>query len=142
MAGIFALLIAAAIILRVREFVKDRETVLININGQRITADVRKTPLSRAKGLSGRKSLDEGAGMLFVFDADVKPQFWMKDMNFPLDFIWIRGEEIRDLSPNIPFDYPGLLTPRDKVDKVLEVNAGFIEHNDVKIGDAASIDNK
>lgn len=139
--GVFAIMFLAAIVLRVIQFVRGNEKVVLEIAGQKITAEVVRTPEKRAKGLSGRESLEDGEGMLFVFDTPSKLTFWMKGMNFPLDFIWIRGNEIRDLSPNVPVDYPGLLHTREEVDKVLEVNVGFVDEYSIHIGDSIVIDN-
>lgn len=133
--GIFVVMVLAAVILRVYQFFNSREKVEIMIGSQKISAEVAKTPDTHAKGLSGRESLGEGRGMLFIFNSSAKQIFWMRGMQFPLDFIWIRGDEIRDLSPNVPTDYPGLLTPKEEVDKVLEVNSGFIEKYRIMIGD-------
>ncbi len=95
----------------------------------------------RIKGLSGRKALAEDSGMLFIFPTDGTYRFWMKGMNFPLDFIWIKDDTIVDLRQNVsppkdplngPFEY---YQPSNPVNKVLELPAGEIEKLDVKIGD-------
>lgn len=140
--GIFIVMILAAVVLRVFQFFNLREKVEITIGNQKISAEVVKTPGAHAKGLSGRKSLGENQGMLFIFDRPDKLTFWMRGMQFPLDFIWISGNEIRDLSPNVPASYPGLLTPKEEVDKVLEVNAGVINRYNVQIGNKVIINNK
>lgn len=57
-----------------------------------IHAEVVDTPASRSQGLSGRTSLGEKEGMLFVFDTSGKYGFWMKDMLFPIDMVWINQE--------------------------------------------------
>ena len=54
--------------------------------------DVALTPAARARGLSGRESLASMTGMLFVFETGRASAFWMKDMLFSLDFVWI-GED-------------------------------------------------
>ncbi|MDD5590195.1 MAG: DUF192 domain-containing protein [Candidatus Portnoybacteria bacterium] len=98
-------------------------------------------PRERARGLSGRDSLDQNQGMLFIFEKPDLYGFWMKDMKFPLDFIWISGNKITDLSENIPYprenSYLNLpkYQPKEPVDKVLEINAGLVEKYGIKIGD-------
>jgi uncharacterized membrane protein (UPF0127 family) len=47
------------------------------------------TVIQQAKGLSGRTGLGENDGMLFLFNRPAIQSFWMKDMNFPIDIIWI-----------------------------------------------------
>lgn len=138
--GIFVVMVLATVVLRIFQFFKTHEKTIVIINGQEILVEVAKTPNELAKGLSGRKNLAKNKGMLFVFDRPDKLIFWMRGMQFPLDFIWIRGDEIRDLSPNVPADYPGLLTGKEEVDKVLEVNAGFIQQYNIVLGDKISID--
>ncbi|HWB34361.1 MAG TPA: DUF192 domain-containing protein, partial [Candidatus Paceibacterota bacterium] len=70
-----------------------------------VSVDVASTPQEQEQGLSGRASLAEGSGMLFVFDPDAAPGFWMKDMNFSLDIIFMKadGEVVgieHDLAPD------------------------------------------
>src|SRR4030042_2564613 len=61
------------------------------INGQKIFVEIADTPEKRSQGLSGRDNLSQNQGMLFIFNQPAIPSFWMKDMNFPLDFIWINN---------------------------------------------------
>ena len=64
--------------------------------------------------------------MLFVFDKPDTYGFWMKDMRFPIDIIWISGDKvIYVLSEVHPDSYPNLFKPPIPVDKVLEINAGL-----------------
>jgi uncharacterized membrane protein (UPF0127 family) len=68
----------------------------------------------------------------------------MKDMLFPLDIIWIKDDKIVNLSRNLsPSDNPQNQTDSVwLVNFVLEVNAGFIDNNDIKVGDEVKIDKK
>src|SRR5258708_1943690 len=108
-----------------------------------INVELANTQEKRAKGLGARDSLAKDSGMLFVFDQATKHQFWMKGMKFALDFIWVRQDRVVDLLPNIPPpaapDTPDSSLPvyssTVDVDKVLEVNAGFISTHNIKIGD-------
>lgn len=103
------------------------------VNGHTIRLELAITETEKEKGLGYRDSLSGDAGMLFVYDHPDRYGFWMKGMRFPLDFIWIDGNRIVDLSQNIPVPYT--LSPRVPVDKVLEVNAGVIESLGIHIGD-------
>jgi uncharacterized membrane protein (UPF0127 family) len=60
----------------------------------KVFAEVVDTPASRAQGLSGRSGLSLDEGMLFVFDHSGKYGFWMKDMLFPIDIVWINEEGV------------------------------------------------
>ncbi len=118
----------------------------VNINGNEINLKVVKTQQDREKGLGGVASLDAGSGMLFVFENSDKPQiFWMKDMLIPIDIIWIKDGKVVKIDKNVQAPEPG--TPENdlvryssgqKVDYVLEVNAGYSDANSIKEGDSVS----
>src|ERR1035437_11182288 len=59
------------------------------IGSKKISAEVANTPTARQKGLSGRACISQNEGMLFVFPQSGSYPFWMKDMKFPIDMIWI-----------------------------------------------------
>lgn len=116
------------------------------INGHEIKLELAITEAEKEKGLGSRDSLAPDTGMLFVYQTKGNYGFWMKGMRFPLDFIWIDGNIIVDLSPNIPFPeknttQPISLTSRVPADKVLEVNAGVIDRLGIKIGDLVQFPN-
>jgi len=111
------------------------EFITIEINGIKIKAEV---PENYSQGLSGRKFLPEQEGMIFIFEEPDYYSFWMKDMNFPLDFIWIKDNKIMEVTEKVrPIDYqpPKTLKPNKKSNIVLEVNSGFIEKNNIEVGD-------
>jgi len=88
------------------------------------------SPEQKQQGLSQRQSLNQDSGMLFIFDQKNKYGFWMKDMNFALDFVWISDDKIVDLSENVPIFKNNQITkiiPKNPVNKVLEINAGMIK---------------
>lgn len=93
------------------------------------------TPSERAQGLSGREVLPEGTGMLFIFEGDQHLAFWMPDMNFPLDMVWIDSEcNVVDATLNAPVPEPGQglvdlprFSPAVPARFVLEINAGEFE---------------
>lgn len=111
----------------------------IKIKGKKIKAEVADNLELRLKGLSGRKSLCSNCGMLFVFErADIYP-FWMKEMNFPLDIVWIKDKRIMEIVKSAPIPAAAgqtmNYTPNASADLVLELNAGFCEKYNIKIGD-------
>ena len=102
----------------------------IFIGDRFIYADVAETPESRSQGLSFRRSLGVNEGMLFIFDTLGNYGFWMKDMNFPIDIVWIKGNEVIGVEENIApqpgkslYELP-IYYPPGMIDKVLEVSAG------------------
>lgn len=114
-----------------------RGTVLID-DRIPVRVEVAATPLAREHGLSGHAPLAADEGMLFIFDQEIKPGFWMKEMLFPLDFLWLRDGVIVDISTDVPAPAPGeapaTVFPREAVDQVLEVPAGFAARNGLKLG--------
>jgi len=104
----------------------------------RVTADVASTPATREKGLSGRESLGPDEGVLFIFMRADRYAFWMKDMKFPIDILWIKDNEIVDITTDVPLPASGdelkRYFPMYAVDKVLEVPAGFAARNGLRTG--------
>jgi uncharacterized membrane protein (UPF0127 family) len=101
-----------------------------------IPVSIADTEQSRDQGLSDTASLPVDAGMLFVFESTGKPGFWMKDMQYPLDFVWLNDNlEIVDITPTVAVDtFPSVFYPSQPIRCVLEVNAGFSTAHSLKIG--------
>ena len=95
------------------------------------------TEAKREKGLGGFVSLRSDDGMLFVFPKLGIYPFWMKDMQFSLDIIWLDEKcAITHIEKNAsPETYPKSFTPDKNSLYVLEINAGFAEKNNLKTGD-------
>ena len=118
------------------------DEVVVRIGKHEFVAEVRDTPEERAEGLSGREALEEGWGMLFLFSEPEVQSFWMKDMKFPIDIIWIREGQVVGVEWNAPASLPTmplsllpLYTSPGPVDMVFEVSAGTAESLKIKTGD-------
>lgn len=111
------------------------------IAGQSIRVDLVATEADRTRGLSGRTGLDRDQGMLFVFDVPAIYGFWMKDMLFPIDIIWISENGlVVDIKESAePSSYPEIFSPKAPAKYVLEVNAGFSREFGLKIGDSVTL---
>jgi uncharacterized membrane protein (UPF0127 family) len=111
----------------------------ISINDHKIYVEIASTPEKRSKGLSNRKSLRMDSGMLFSFEKPGLHKFWMKDMHFPLDFLFIKDERISDIKKDVKPDSqtgtPEIVSPKSEVNYVLEVNSGIVEKYNIQIGD-------
>ena len=116
---------------------------VIDVGETRFEVEIAATSEERRRGLSGRQSLADSSGMLFVFESTRVPSFWMKDMLIPLDFVWI-GEEcnVVDLHTDAPPPPAGASTgslprysPGSPVRYVLEINAGRVGELGIEIGD-------
>jgi len=111
----------------------------VTIGETKISVELATTSAAIERGLSGRLSLAKDAGMLFIFKQPDRYRFWMPEMNFPLDILWIEAGEVKDISTEVSnaFDplHPVFYRPSVPVRYVLEVNAGFIKRSHISIGD-------
>jgi len=120
---------------------------IVKIAEVAIPVELADTDAKRAQGLSGRASMDASSGMLFIFDKKgISPTFWMKDMLISLDMVWIADGKVVKIDKDIPAPVAG--TPDNKlinysagepIDYVLEVNSGFMDKNNLKIGDTVIV---
>lgn len=117
----------------------------VEIRGQKLIVELAVTQKEKERGLSYRNTLAPDHGMLFVYDHKERYGFWMQEIRFSLDFIWIDGKTVVDISKNVQIrDTNGrwtTLAPRQVVDKVLEVNAGTIDKLGIRVGDTVFIKN-
>ena len=118
-------------------------TAEVTIGFHRILAEVADTPERTARGLSGRTHLAEGRGMVFPYARAERHGFWMFDMHFDIDIVWIRDDRIVDVTPRARHDPPGELPihrPGEPANLVLEVPAGTAEKLGWKIGDPVTVE--
>lgn len=123
---------------------EEYKSTSIKIKNTVLTAEIADTPALMQQGLSGRESLAYDKSMLFIFETPSKPGFWMKDMYFALDIIWIgEDQRVREITKNImPGSYPQILSPSQPVLYVLEANAGWSEKNNIQIGDMVEFEKR
>jgi uncharacterized membrane protein (UPF0127 family) len=122
----------------------------VTIRGQRISAEVARTAAEQERGLGYRDGLAPGTGMVFPYTEARRWSFWMKGMRFDLDIIWIRADEIVDISRFVPApraDAPPSVmnalptfSPREPADTVLEVVAGTANARGWQIGDRVAFE--
>lgn len=77
-------------------------------NGQTVRLEVAATQDQRSRGLGGRSALPLNQGMLFIYSDEAVRCFWMKDMRFPIDIMWLDGtQKIVHIARNVrPETYP------------------------------------
>lgn len=122
-------------------FIDNRNFVVIN--SQKIKVDIADEKDEQIKGLSVKENLGKNRGMLFVFQDYGHYPFWMKNMSFPIDIIWIQDDKIIEIDKNIPVsktDKLKIFTPSGEVNYVLEVNAGYCDKHNIKVGDSISFE--
>jgi uncharacterized protein len=118
----------------------------VKVGDAEVQVEVADTPQELSDGLSRRPPLDPDRGMLFELPGTSRQPFWMKDMRFPIDIVWIANGRVVDISPRLPTPKPGtadsnlpLYRPRQPVDSALEVSAGWARENGVGAGDAVEV---
>jgi uncharacterized membrane protein (UPF0127 family) len=113
--------------------------VNVTVNGLVLAADIAATDEQRTKGLSVKDRLDENEAMLFVFDIEAEHTFWMKNMKFPIDIIWLDSDKtVVHIEHNLQPCSSELLCPTYKPNDeslyVLETVGGFAERHDIVKG--------
>lgn len=118
------------------------ESKAITVGGHNLKVWIANDPAEQARGLSGKESMPQDRGMLFVLPVEKVTSFWMKDMNFSLDFIWINDGAIVDITESVvPCNDESncpQITPKVPVNYVLEVNSGWVATNGITIGQSVS----
>lgn len=114
------------------------------IHDKEFRLDVVETAVQKQKGLSNRRSINDKQGMLFLFDTPGYYSFWMKEMKFPIDIIFIKGDKIVTIHKNVmpPEDKTQrlpLYAPSAPADKVLEIGAGLSDKYNFKEGDTIQV---
>lgn len=114
-------------------------------NRIQVIAELADTPAKQTLGLSFRKGLPPNHGMLFIYNNPDVQIFWMRNMQFPIDILWIRHQRIVHIEKNIPppknSNQPlktyghGVLA-----DMVLEVPAWFTTKHQIRVGQTAFIE--
>jgi len=119
----------------------DQNARTIRVADRDISAVVVDTPESREKGLSGNPGLKSDEGMLFVFPEDDFHSFWMKDMRFSIDIVWLSADGVVvDIAENVsPSTYPRSFVSELPARYVLELPAGFVKTHGLKESDIVGL---
>ena len=123
-------------------------TTNINIfdkkNEGKFEIEIADTKEKRSLGLSYRKNLCDRCAMLFIFEKAGHYAFWMKDMNFDLDILYINDrKEVVEIFENVKKEsyYSDNVENSEKIKNsniakyVLEINSGKVKQMGIKIGD-------
>lgn len=116
--------------------------VKVAIDNHVFYVEVAATDAQKELGLGDRNSMQLDHGMLFPYQIPNTYKFWMKGMRFPLDMIWIKNKTIIDITKNVPVATTTIIptySPISPVDMVLELNAGTVDLDGIKIGDRVDI---
>lgn len=116
----------------------------VEINGKVFSIDVARTNKQKEEGLAIYDKLPEDKGMVFVFESPDYYSFWMKNMKFSIDIIFINKNKITDIYKNVlppknADDKLPTYKAREKSDIVLEINSGLSDKYNFKIGDTVKL---
>lgn len=106
-----------------------------------IAISIADTEDERSLGLSGTQSLPENAGKFFVFPQPGVYGFWMKDMNYGIDIIWLDStlSIVGIESEVLPESYPNVVYPPSDILYVLEVPARFSTTHGLLVGQSFTL---
>jgi hypothetical protein len=100
-----------------------------------VTVELARNADQRERGLMFRKSLADGKGMLFVFDADQILDFWMKNTTIPLSIAYMSSDgTVREIHDLEPLSLASVASGRS-VRYALEVPRGWFDRVGLKAGD-------
>jgi hypothetical protein len=119
-------------------------TGLAAINQQKIKVEIASTFSQHYQGLSGRASLCADCGLLFNFTDSEQKSFVMRNMNFPLDIIFINQGVVQNIAENLEpegNDPQHVYRSAGEADQVLEVNGGYCEKYNIRAGDKVYLSN-
>lgn len=138
-------------------WILNSDQTLLTPNQNVIFVKTAATDLEREMGLSGREKLKfyqsgnkiTTEGMLFVFPKETTTSFWMKDMNFDLDMIWLNKDmKIVSIAKNVKANSYNAEDPNSSklytngktlARYVLEIDAGLTDKLGLAIGDKLSV---
>lgn len=123
---------------------------IAEIKGHKFQLIVVKSDKDKQVGLSKYKEIPDDKAMVFVFErADIYP-FWMKDMKFPIDIIFIseslnpsgiKDNKIVTIYQNLPINNLTIYPPTQSSDRVLEINANLSKKYGFSVGDFVKFTN-
>lgn len=113
----------------------------VQIDGNTISVSIADSDVSRQLGLGGRAGLGPEEGMLFIFPTDGMYAFWMKDMQFSIDMIWISSDDkivymAQDVAPDT---YPHSYISPTPARYVLELPAKYASQHGINVGDSVQL---
>ena len=124
-------------------FITSRPKSTVTIDGHTFYVAVANTEKVKEIGLSNTTSLPQDQGMLFPFSSPAFYAFWMRNMKFPIDIVYIANKKIVTIFPSVPAPKSAsaslpIYKPNQPADTVLEINAGLSNKYHFSVGDAVS----
>ena len=137
-AGMMLLVVGAAVFLILSQL---RPTTTLYLSDGVFDAHIALTQAAREKGLGGVASLGPRDAMILVFPSDDTWKIWMKDMQVPIDIVWLnKDKKVVYSVSNISPDNTDTFTPDASARYVVELSAGTVASRNIKTGRAAVFD--
>ncbi len=114
-------------------------SAIATISGKPIELEVARTPQEQATGLMHRPSLPDNRGMLFPFNPPLTVSFWMKNVQIPLDMIFLRQGKVLFIAADVPpcrSEPCPVYGPNVPIDQVIELRGGRAKELGIQVGDA------
>lgn len=121
-----------------------QKTGKVTIDNHTFAVFEAKNEKEKEIGLSGKNSITDTQGMIFIFDKPDYYGFWMKNMKFSIDIVYFNNKKIVTIFPNVPYpkdptEQLKIYTPTAAADTVIEFKAGTAQKNNFKVGDTVTI---
>jgi len=115
------------------------------IDGHVFVVEIATTPQEQQTGLAKYTKIQQNFTMYFPFSHPDYYTFWMKDMHFPIDILFLRNNTIVTIFSNVPVksnyqDY--LYKPTQPSDAVMEISEGLSNRYGFKDGDKVTLDDR
>jgi len=119
----------------------DKEIWVLKINDAVINAEIAYKSTTQYQGLSNREPLLENEGMLFVFQNDGEKKFVMRNMNFPLDILFVKDGRLVKIYENLPPEgsEPQNIYGSKEADSVLELSGNYCHNHGIEVGDYVEV---
>ncbi|MDB9315748.1 DUF192 domain-containing protein [Spirulina sp. CS-785/01] len=118
-------------------------TATAQMGGETIELEVAKTRQQQALGLMFREEISDNRGMLFPFDPPRQVGFWMKNVEVPLDMVFLRDGVILEIAANVPPCHREPCPsygPNEPIDQVIELRGGRAEELGLETGDRITVE--
>ncbi|MGF1498089.1 MAG: DUF192 domain-containing protein [Elainellaceae cyanobacterium] len=112
------------------------------VNDNEILLEVAQTPQQQAIGFMFRERIPDDRGMLFVISPARPVQFWMRNVQVPLDMVFLRDETVVAIADNVPPCTTATCPtygPDGEVDQVIELRGGRAAEIGLQVGDSLTV---
>ena len=98
--GFIVVILVVILIISFYVNTSDKKVGQVKVNNQAFKVKIAKTDQEKQIGSIKTKKLPDNQGMLFLFNDPGFYSFWMKEMQFPIDIIYINGNKVTTIIKN------------------------------------------